>query len=195
LRVQHTENVSQEKLLTYLARDICMAKLHGEQAKNHKLIVNPEGPFLRGGPAVSGGASGRHTDLDTYGTLAGNPGVALSGKDPRHFERSGTYFCRWVARRLLWEDFADPAVVHVVYDAAREAVLQVSVDNSRTIKAKAMEERARQFDYRPEAMVEQLDLLRPMYSYTSLGGHFGRTYLPWERDVRTEAELRPRQAG
>jgi len=161
--------------------------------------VNPTGRFVVGGPKGDCGMTGRKIIVDTYGGRASHGGGAFSGKDPSKVDRSAAYAARHAAKNIVAAGLADVCHVHVSYAIGLSEPLAVDVDTQDT--AKVPEERIARllqehFDFRPRAIIDRLDLLRPIYLETARFGHFGRTDadFPWERlDVaellRTEAGL------
>ncbi len=147
------------------------------------VLVNPSGAFAHGGPAADAGVTGRKIIVDTYGGMARHGGGAFSGKDPSKVDRSAAYFCRWIARRVVDAGLARRAEIQVSYAIGRAQPTSVLVETFGT----GDPEKARRFvearDFRPAAMIEALDLLRPIYRTTTNYGHFGRPGLPWERKV------------
>jgi S-adenosylmethionine synthetase len=146
-----------------------------------RLQVNPLGSFEQGGPSVDCGVTGRKIIVDTYGGAARHGGGAFSGKDPSKVDRSGAYFCRYVARQLVARGIAERAEVLVAYAIGVAEPVSVSVDTFGTGDDDAAAEFVSQFDFRPRAIIDRLDLLRPIYRRTTNYGHFGRPGLPWER--------------
>jgi S-adenosylmethionine synthetase len=149
-----------------------------------QLYVNPLGAFTVDGFHADSGASGRRSASDTYGGLVPNGETGLSGKDPYKNVRAGTYMARYAARYLVEEGLADSAMVTVAYTMGRAEPVAVQVrgitEKSRGAKMDLTNVVTKAFDFRPEAVVERLGLLRPMYRQACLHGHFGRFGLPWE---------------
>ena len=163
-------------------------------SSSHRSLINPTGRFEIGGPAGDAGLTGRKIIVDTYGGMARHGGGAFSGKDPSKVDRSGAYAMRWVAKNVVAAGLASRCEVQVAYaiGTAQPVGLYVetfgteTVDPDRIVKAIGMV-----FDLRPSAIIDALDLRRPIYRSTAAYGHFGRE-LPeftWERTDRVE-ELR-----
>ena len=161
-------------------------------SSTHKSLINPTGRFEIGGPAGDAGLTGRKIIVDTYGGMARHGGGAFSGKDPSKVDRSAAYAMRWVAKNVVAAGLASRCEVQVAYaiGTARPVGLYVetfgteTVDPDRIVKAIDMV-----FDLRPSAIIDALDLRRPIYRATASYGHFGRE-LPeftWERTDRVEA--------
>ena len=159
-----------------------------------KLLVNPSGQFIIGGPMGDAGLTGRKIIVDTYGGMARHGGGAFSGKDPSKVDRSGAYATRWVAKNAMAAGLADRLEIQVAYAIGRARPVGLYVDSFGTghVSDDAIREAINKvFDLRPAAIIRDLDLLRPIYAQTSTYGHFGRTDLdlPWEQLNRVE-ELR-----
>jgi len=157
--------------------------LRGQDPVMH---VNPTGRFVTGGPMGDAGLTGRKIIVDTYGGMARHGGGAFSGKDPTKVDRSAAYAARWVAKNVVAAGLADRFELEVAYGIGISKPLSLSVDSFGT--GKISDDRIlalveRHFDLRPAAIIEALDLLRPIYLQTAAYGHFGRDDLdlPWER--------------
>ncbi|OLM00659.1 S-adenosylmethionine synthetase [Pseudonocardia sp. Ae406_Ps2] len=157
-----------------------------------RLLVNPTGRFVLGGPMGDAGLTGRKIIVDTYGGMARHGGGAFSGKDPSKVDRSAAYAMRWVAKNAVAAGLAGRIEVQVAYAIGKAAPVGLFVETFGTenvdparIQA-AIEE---VFDLRPAAIIRDLKLLRPIYGPTAAYGHFGRTdvELPWEDTSRAEA--------
>ena len=154
-----------------------------------KLLVNPTGNFVIGGPQGDAGLTGRKIIIDTYGGYSRHGGGAFSGKDPSKVDRSAAYAMRWVAKNLVAAGLATKAEVQVAYaiGVARPVGLYVECFGTNTVDVDLIEKAVLEvFDLRPRAIIDELDLLRPIYGATSTYGHFGRE-LPdfsWEKTNR-----------
>jgi S-adenosylmethionine synthetase len=157
-------------------------------------VINPAGPFVIGGPKGDAGLTGRKIIIDTYGGAARHGGGAFSGKDPSKVDRSAAYAMRWVAKNAVAAGLADRLEVQVAYAIGRAAPVGLYVETFGTgqVSDETITDAIREvFDLRPQAIIDRLDLLRPIYAQTAAYGHFGRE-LPdftWERTDRVE-ELR-----
>ena len=156
-----------------------------------KYFVNPSGWFVVGGPQGDTGLTGRKILVDTYGGIARHGGGAFSGKDPTKVDRSGAYAARYVAKNLVAAGFADRLEVLVSYAIGRAEPTSVAIETFDTnhIPNEKIEELVHEhFDLRPGAIIEDLQLRRPIYRKTAAYGHFGRTDLdlPWERTDKAE---------
>jgi S-adenosylmethionine synthetase len=142
--------------------------------------VNPSGSFVKGGPAADCGVTGRKIIVDTYGGAARHGGGAFSGKDPSKVDRSGAYFCRYVARKAVDAGVAERIEIQVAYAIGVAQPVAILVDTFGSGETGAAADFVGGFDFRPAAIIERLDLLRPIYRRTTNYGHFGRPGLPWE---------------
>ena len=157
-----------------------------------KYYVNPTGRFVTGGPHGDAGLTGRKIIVDTYGGVARHGGGAFSGKDPTKVDRSAAYAARYVAKNVVAAGLAERFEIQVSYAIGVAKPLSVSIESFGTGKIEE-EDILRlinaHFDLRPGAIIEALDLRRPIYRQTAAYGHFGRPDLdlPWERTDRAEA--------
>jgi S-adenosylmethionine synthetase len=192
---QHAEDISIETLLTPDVEELVvepeLAAL-GLPTTGHRLLVNPTGKFVIGGPMGDAGLTGRKIIVDTYGGMARHGGGAFSGKDPSKVDRSGAYAMRWVAKNVVAAGLARRCEVQVAYaiGAAHPVGLFVETFGTGVVPDEVLEKAVTSvFDLRPGAIVRDLDLLRPIYGPTAAYGHFGRTDgdFPWERTDRVDA--------
>ncbi|HEY8088300.1 MAG TPA: methionine adenosyltransferase [Polyangiaceae bacterium] len=152
-----------------------------------KIHVNPTGRFVIGGPQGDCGLTGRKIIVDTYGGMGRHGGGAFSGKDPSKVDRSACYFARYIAKNVVASGVARRCEVQVAYAIGVAQPVGVRVDTFGTGKVsdEALEKYILQaFDMRPKALIETLDLLRPIYKPTAAYGHFGRSEFPWEKTDR-----------
>ena len=195
LSAQHSpdveNNVISRDLMEHVVREIVPGEL---MDSNTKYFMNPSGRFAIGGPAGDTGLTGRKILVDTYGGLARHGGGAFSGKDPTKVDRSGAYAARYVAKNLVAAGLADRMEVLVSYAIGVATPTSVSLEAFGTGKVddQVIHDLAiNHFDLRPAAIIEDLDLRRPIYKDVAAYGHFGRDDLdlPWERTDKA-AELR-----
>jgi len=151
-----------------------------------KFYVNPTGKFVIGGPTSDTGMTGRKIIVDTYGGLAPHGGGAFSGKDPTKVDRSATYFARYIAKNVVGAGLADRLQVNLAYVIGEPDPASVSINDFGTAKIepqKLLDIINDEFDFRPRAIIERLNLLRPIYSATAAYGHFGREEenFTWEK--------------
>ncbi len=196
LSTQHHPDISQDELRGLVRERVIDPVLDstGLDLPDVQYFINPAGPFVTGGPKGDAGLTGRKIIIDTYGGAARHGGGAFSGKDPSKVDRSAAYAMRWVAKNAVAAGFAERLEVQVAYAIGVARPVGVYVETFGT-GAVADETITRAildvFDLRPAAIIERLDLLRPIYARTAAYGHFGRE-LPeftWERLDRVE-ELR-----
>ena len=190
---QHDEEVATERLrddiVAGVIREVVPRSLRTVDPIVH---VNPTGRFVIGGPMGDAGLTGRKIIVDTYGGMARHGGGAFSGKDPSKVDRSAAYAARWVAKNVVAAGLADRFEIELSYAIGIARPLSVSIETFGT--GKVPDERIlgvidRHFDLRPAAIIEALDLRRPIFRQTAAYGHFGRPDLdlPWERTNRAEA--------
>jgi len=192
---QHADGVDLAKLLTV---DVLEQVVRPEiglldlDTENVRLLVNPTGRFVIGGPMGDAGLTGRKIIVDSYGGMARHGGGAFSGKDPSKVDRSAAYAMRWVAKNAVAAGLATRIEVQVAYAIGKAAPVGLFVETfgTETVDPSKIQAAISQvFDLRPAAIVRDLDLLRPIYAQTAAYGHFGRPELdlPWERTDRADA--------
>jgi S-adenosylmethionine synthetase len=178
---QHTPDTSQPTIEAYVRDSLAPRVLREWLGSRTGFAINPSGSFVQGGPSVDCGLTGRKIIVDTYGGIARHGGGSFSGKDPSKVDRSGAYFCRYVARQVVAAGMARRVEVAVAYAIGVAQPVSVDVDTMGTGDDEAVRAFIRErFDFRPGAIVERLELLRPIYAATTNYGHFGREGLPWE---------------
>jgi len=178
-----------EDIVREVIKPIIPAKLLDDKTN---FYVNTTGRFIIGGPASDTGFTGRKILVDTYGGIARHGGGAFSGKDPTKVDRSAAYMARYVTKNIVGAGIADQVEMQISYTIGRAQPLSVSLETYGTCKVsqeQLMDFVAKNFDLRPEAIIEHLELRRPIYRQTASYGHFGRTDidLPWERLDKVEA--------
>lgn len=193
ISTQHSEAVTleqiREDIIKYVIKEVIPADLLDDKTK---YFVNPTGRFVIGGPQGDAGLTGRKIIVDTYGGVGRHGGGAFSGKDPTKVDRSAAYAVRWVAKNLVAAGVADKLEIEVAYAIGVAKPVSISVDTFGTGKisdGNIVEIISREFDLRPAAIIDALDLRKPIYKQTAAYGHFGRTDidLPWERLDKVEA--------
>ncbi len=189
---QHSPDVVQDKIRSdIIQRIIKYVVPNGMIDENTKIYVNPTGRFVTGGPKGDAGVTGRKIIVDTYGGMAGHGGGCFSGKDPTKVDRSGAYYARYVAKNLVAAGLADRIELQVSYAIGVARPLSLAVETYGTGKVpdeKIIELIDEHFDFRPAAIIQELDLLRPIYRPTAAYGHFGRDDIeaPWERTDKAD---------
>ena len=191
---QHTADYDLADLRADIIKHVITPVLDAAEfdSSNTKFIVNPAGRFVQGGPVGDAGLTGRKIIVDTYGGSARHGGGAFSGKDPSKVDRSAAYAMRWVAKNIVGAGLADRAEVQVAYAIGQAAPVGLYVETFGTEKVDPLkiEKAVREvFDLRPLAIINDLDLRRPVYKKTATHGHFGRNEpeFTWERLDRVEA--------
>ena len=186
--LQHAPNAPEDKLRELVTQVVYQAVGRADMWQpTSKLLVNPSGRFVLGGPAADTGLTGRKLAVDQYGPIAHIGGGALSGKDASKVDRSGAYAARWIARNLVAAKLCRQCEVSIVYVIGVCYPVGITVNTFGT-GVKTDDELAklvwRVFDLKPSAIIERLKLTTPGYSLVSVYGHFGRTdlNLPWEQD-------------
>ncbi|MCF2706437.1 methionine adenosyltransferase [Arcanobacterium haemolyticum] len=199
ISTQHDPNMDQAWLTTALRDNVLEPVLEAEDValstEDLRLLVNPSGNFVIGGPMGDAGLTGRKIIVDTYGGMARHGGGAFSGKDPSKVDRSAAYAARWVAKNVVAAGLAARCEIQVAYAIGRAHPVSVRVETfgTQTQPLDRIENAVHKvFDLRPAAIIEQLDLLRPIYAKTAAYGHFGRE-LPeftWEATNKVDELLR-----
>ena len=193
LSTQHDEHVTHEQLerdmLEYVIRPALPAALFDEKTR---VLVNPTGRFVIGGPQGDSGLTGRKIIVDTYGGYARHGGGAFSGKDPTKVDRSASYMARYIAKNIVAAKLARRCELQVAYAIGVAKPVSVRVDTFGTgaVPDELLEKAVGEvFDLRPKAIIETLGLRRPIYSQTAKNGHFGNPDFPWEKTDRADALL------
>lgn len=192
---QHDADVTQEQLRQTLTEQVINPVI--EKYASHlkrdgmKILINPSGRFVIGGPMSDAGLTGRKIIVDTYGGMARHGGGAFSGKDPSKVDRSACYAARWVAKNIVAAGLAERCEVQVAYAIGQANPVSVRVDAFGTNKAPLdaiVNAVNKVFDLRPLAIIDELDLKRPVYAKTAAYGHFGREIpeFTWEQTNRVE---------
>ena len=196
ISTQHADEATQAQIKADLAEHVVRGLLPADlvdpakAAADDFLLVNPTGRFVIGGPMGDCGLTGRKIIVDTYGGMGRHGGGAFSGKDPSKVDRSAAYAARWVAKNIVAAGLAERCEVQIAYAIGVARPVSVMVETFGT----AVEDEARiaqavreVFDLRPAAILDQLDLRRPIYRPTAAYGHFGRDQFSWERTDRVDA--------
>lgn len=195
ISAQHREEVDVETLLAPDVKAEVIDPVLREfelDAENVRVLVNPTGRFEIGGPKADTGLTGRKIIVDSYGGSAPHGGGCFSGKDPTKVDRSAAYMARYVAKNLVAAGLADRLQIQVAYAIGTAHPVSLAIDafgTERVDPAKVTDVVWEAFDFRPAAIIRELDLRRPIYKETAAYGHFGRKEFPWEATDRAD-ELR-----
>src|ERR1035441_8316295 len=182
LSTQHSDEISTKQLREAVMEEILKPVLPNKWIdKRTKYHINPTGRFVIGGPVGDCGLTGRKIIVDTYGGFARHGGGAFSGKDPSKVDRSAAYFARHVARQIVKRGLAHRAELQISYAIGVAQPISLFVETFGTGDAETARQFASGFDFRPAAIAQTLDLLRPIYRLTTNYGHFGKAELPWEQ--------------
>lgn len=189
---QHSEEVSIEQMQKDLKKYVIDEVLQGQWIdENTKYLVNPTGRFVIGGPHGDSGLTGRKIIVDTYGGYSRHGGGAFSGKDSTKVDRSASYAARWVAKNIVAAGFAKKCEIQLAYaiGVAEPVSILVETFGTETVATEKIERAVRTvFDLRPRAIIEQLDLRKPIFKKTAAYGHFGREDqgFQWEETNKVE---------
>ncbi len=190
LSTQHDEHVSHEELEQGILEQVIRPALPADLFdQNTRVLINPTGRFVIGGPHGDSGLTGRKIIVDTYGGYARHGGGAFSGKDPTKVDRSACYMARYIAKNVVAAGLADRCEIQLAYAIGVAQPVSVRVDSfgTGTVSDEQLEKAVKTvFDLRPAAIIETLDLRRPIYRKTAENGHFGNPAFPWERVDRIE---------
>jgi S-adenosylmethionine synthetase len=193
LSTQHAPDVQHKELSEAVIEEIVKPVIPENMITGDtRFLINPTGRFVIGGPVGDCGLTGRKIIVDTYGGAAHHGGGAFSGKDPSKVDRSAAYACRYVAKNIVAAGLADRCELQVAYaiGVADPVSLMVNTFGTGRKTESEIEKLVRElFDLRPKAIIEDLDLLRPIYRQTAAYGHFGRPEpeFTWERTDKVDA--------
>ena len=193
ISAQHAADVSQETIAEeILKHGVIPIVPENLLTPETRFLINPTGRFVNGGPAADTGLTGRKILVDTYGGYAPHGGGCFSGKDPTKVDRSAAYAARYAAKNVVAAGLADRCQIQLAYAIGVAEPVSILVDTFGTGKYsdEAISEAVRKvFDFRPAAIIRDLDLRRPIYRQTAAYGHFGRTDidLPWEHEDKVDA--------
>jgi len=191
LSTQHDPDVSLEELRAQVQEQVIEPVLGEWLDERTRVLINPSGRFVIGGPPGDTGMTGRKIEVDTYGGYGSHGGGAFSGKDPTKVDRSGSYMARYIAKNVVAAELAEECEVQIVYaiGEVRPIAMTLNTFNTGKFPDEQLEKAVKEvFDCRPAAIIDRLQLRRPIYKNFSTYGHFGRSDLnpPWERTDRTE---------
>ncbi len=187
ISTQHDPDITQGQIKSDLIKYVIRPTLPEKwREDDYKILVNPTGRFVIGGPVGDSGLTGRKIIVDTYGGAAAHGGGAFSGKDPTKVDRSAAYAARYIAKNIVSAGLADKAEIQLAYAIGVASPVSILVNTFGT--GKASDDIIRQavedtIDLRPSGIIKRFDLQRPIYTQTASYGHFGRTDidLPWEK--------------
>tara|TARA_Y100000310_G_scaffold343970_1_gene454281 strand:+ start:3336 stop:4541 length:1206 start_codon:yes stop_codon:yes gene_type:complete len=195
---QHTDSTSEEDIKNQIYEKVVKNVCGNLIDDNTKIHINATGKFVIGGPEGDSGVTGRKIIVDTYGGLGRHGGGAFSGKDPSKVDRSGAYAARYVAKNVVAAGIADRCEVQLSYAIGVTEPTSVNVDCFDTNKLpqeKIIELINKHFDLRPKAIIDTLDLRRPIYRKTAAYGHFGREDPDFTWETTDKAEILNQEAG
>ena len=188
---QHAADAENSVIRAFITDEIIKPSLPAELlSSDTEYLINPTGRFVIGGPEGDSGLTGRKIIVDTYGGWGRHGGGAFSGKDPSKVDRSAAYMCRWVAKNVVAAGLSDRVEIQVAYAIGHPEPTSVTLDcfGTEKVEEAKIEQAVREvFSFKPADIVQQLDLLRPIYRDTTHYGHFGKAGLPWEEVSKTEA--------
>ena len=191
ISTQHTEAISIKEIEEFCLETVIKKVLPQDLINaDTEFLINPTGKFVIGGPQGDAGLTGRKIIVDTYGGWARHGGGAFSGKDPSKVDRSAAYFTRWVAKNIVAANLAEICELEVAYAIGHPYPTSIHIDTfgTNTVdEAKIVAAVKEVFDFKPAAIIEQLDLLRPIYCESTNYGHFAKDSLPWEVTSQVEA--------
>ena len=185
LSTQHAEDVTLATLKADMIKHVIQPTINSDLMDDDtKILINPTGRFVIGGPQGDSGLTGRKIIVDSYGGTARHGGGAFSGKDPTKVARSAAYAARYVAKNIVGAQLAKRVEIQIAYAIGVERPVSVHVDSFNTgvvSDEKLAEIIEKEFDLRPKAIIETLDLRKPIYKQLAAYGHFGRANVSWER--------------
>ncbi len=176
ISTQHSKNISQEDLRKIIIEKVIIPVV--EDVSDIKILINPTGSFVKGGFMADTGLTGRKIMVDTYGGIIPHGGGCFSGKDATKVDRSAAYISRFAAKNMVANNYAKECLISVAYAIGKAEPLMIEAFNEKGENlSKIVKEN---FDFRPLAIIEKLNLRSPLFSKTAVYGHFGKENLPWE---------------
>ncbi|MCD6029535.1 MAG: S-adenosylmethionine synthetase [Thermomicrobiales bacterium] len=201
ISTQHTADISNAEIEATIAEAVIRQVIPGDLLDEQtRLLINPSGRFEIGGPMADAGLTGRKIIVDTYGGMARHGGGAFSGKDETKVDRSAAYAARYVAKNIVAAGLAERFEIQVSYAIGKERPVSIMIETFGTScisDSELLRLIETHFDLRPAAIIELMDLKRPIYQQTAAYGHFGRDDIdvPWERTDKAELLARAAEAG
>lgn len=193
LSAQHDDHVTRDELEKELREKVIIPSIPDNLLDaNTRILINPTGRFIIGGPQGDSGLTGRKIIVDTYGGYARHGGGAFSGKDPTKVDRSACYMARYIAKNIVAAGLADRCEIQIAYaiGVAKPVSLRVETFGTGIVSDEKLREAVQTvFDLRPEAIIRRFDLRRPIYRKTAENGHFGNPAFPWEKTDSVEKLL------
>ncbi len=190
LSTQHSPNVEHDVLEDDVIEKIIKPTLGGKYVNEKtKYYINPTGRFVIGGPAGDSGVTGRKIIVDTYGGMCPHGGGAFSGKDPTKVDRSACYYARYVCKNMVAAGAAERMELQVAYAIGKARPVSLNINTFGTSPysdAELLEIIDDTFDFRPLSIIENLDLRKPIYRFTTIGGHFGKQDMTWEKTDKAD---------
>jgi S-adenosylmethionine synthetase len=191
ISAQHEREMSTETLRQEITEKVIKKIVPAHMLKDTKIVINPSGSFVSGGPEADAGLTGRKIIVDTYGGWAPHGGGAFSGKDPTKVDRSAAYYARYVAKSLVAAGLAHRCLIQVSYAIGLADPLSIHIDSYGTVRHGRTDDDLKRiveanFNFRPHNIIKELDLMRPIYLKTAKFGHFGRNDpdFTWETPKR-----------
>ena len=198
ISTQHADDVTQEQIAADLKTFVINPIVPKELMQDTRILINPTGRFVIGGPWGDSGLTGRKIIVDTYGGMARHGGGAFSGKDPTKVDRSAAYAARYVAKNVVAAGLADRFEVQLAYaiGVAKPVSIMTEAFGTNKVDEEIIGELIRKhFDLRPAAIIKELDLRRPIYQRTAAYGHFGREDIDGPCEATDRAHARRSEAG
>lgn len=187
ISIQHKENKKIEELKEEVKKEIIESVVPKElMDENTKILINPTGRFVIGGPLGDSGLTGRKIIVDTYGGYARHGGGAFSGKDGTKVDRSGAYMARWVAKNIVANHYAEKCEIQLSYAIGIKEPISININtyNTNIIPEEEIVKMILDtFDFTPQGIIKELNLRTPLFTKTTNYGHFGKKELPWERII------------
>jgi len=190
ISTQHSPNISQEELKNAVIEEVIKKTIPKDLlSKNTKYFINPTGRFVIGGPKGDTGLTGRKIIVDTYGGSCPHGGGAFSGKDPSKVDRSAAYALRYVAKNLVASGVCEKVIIQIAYaiGVVEPVSIMINTFGTGVVKDEELEKCVKDiFDLTPRGIIDNLDLLKPIYRNTASYGHFGREEFSWEKTDKIE---------